>query len=656
MEIERNIDLLLSIYEKQFPDKSNVSYVQIITNILVCLYKQKKSNENPQLQENVAIEKLLKQYNPNIMILSNNDNIKIIDLCKSIDISKEPNIIGNIINYIYKKKDYFLSKQLTKYYTNNELIQFMLKMCKPKNEKIANLCSGSGGFVNNIINNYNSDINNIDCYENNEDVLLWNVLNNYFKINKVISTFKNDIVYDNCIKHDYDLILCDFPLGVRNIINANCNDRIKQLKIRGTKVEPLILQLIMTSLNKNGRACIIVPNTLLYNDSKQHVQTRDYLLNNFNVKKVVSVNLQFQHLHDYTTSILYFENTGKTESVQFTRLDYNNNIMTETEISTIPFERISDCMYNLSHNIYQNMTKVNVDNKKTVKLKDLGQFISSESIIDTMSLNGHYLVFPNYMDIKEPKNITINRNDYNLDKNSYSFITNHDILQTQVVLQKYLNYYIEQIINPSLEIFTSGKLNKLELDKLYNINIPIISVETQEAIIKYYDTNYKIIHKNIDQIYSFKSLQYQTILIYKNILTNKLKIKDICSIDCNPNTTNTIMIQRNSKTAGSVSLSNEFTQESTNIYFLNNVNNNVDNKFLYYILKNKEQELNILANYTMTTNLPRNKLEDFEINILNKEYQKIIVEECDEYESNINMLLETNKRLSLKNMIREFNL
>jgi hypothetical protein len=58
----------------------------------------------------------------------------------------------------------------------------------------------------------------------------------------------------------------------------------------------------------------------------------------------------------------------------------------------------------------------------------------------------------------------------------------------------------------------------------------------------------------------------------------------------------------------------------------------------------------------MTTNLPRNKLEDFEINILNNEYQKIIVKECDEYESNINMLLETNKKLSLKNMIKEVNL
>jgi restriction endonuclease S subunit len=116
------------------------------------------------------------------------------------------------------------------------------------------------------------------------------------------------------------------------------------------------------------------------------------------------------------------------------------------------------------------------------------------------------------------------------------------------------------------------------------------------------------------------------------------------------------MIQRNSKTAGLVSLSTQNTQESTNIYFLNNINNNIDNKFLYYILKNKEQELNILANYTMTTNLPRNKLEDFEINILNNEYQKIIVKECDEYESNINMLLETNKKLSLKNMIEEVNL
>jgi hypothetical protein len=70
---------MLSIYEKQFPDKSNVSYVQIITNVLVCIYKQCKSNKNPQLQEDVAIDKLLKQHNTNNIQLSNNDNIKMIE-------------------------------------------------------------------------------------------------------------------------------------------------------------------------------------------------------------------------------------------------------------------------------------------------------------------------------------------------------------------------------------------------------------------------------------------------------------------------------------------------------------------------------------------------------------------------------------------------
>ena len=37
--------------------------------------------------------------------------------------------------------------------------------------------------------------------------------------------------------------------------------KIKKLKLRGTKSEPLLLQLIMCSLNKNGRAVLVVPDS-----------------------------------------------------------------------------------------------------------------------------------------------------------------------------------------------------------------------------------------------------------------------------------------------------------------------------------------------------------------------------------------------------------
>jgi len=159
--------------------------------------------------------------------------------------------------------------------------------------------------------------------------------------------------------------------------------------------------------------------------------------------------------------------------------------------------------------------------------------------------------------------------------------------------------------------------------------------------------------KNLEQINMYKELQNNVINLFAYKSNNIVKLKDICCIDNKPNNVDTIMIQRNSKTAGNVSLSNKNTNESTNIYFLNNVKN-IDNKCLYYLLKNKEDELSKISRMTITVNLPRNKIEDFELNIFNENDQKIMINMINELQEKINMLLSSNKLLSSKNILKDF--
>ena len=47
-----------------------------------------------------------------------------------------------------------------------------------------------------------------------------------------------------------DVILANEPFGLKNITHAECCERIKELKIRGTKAEPLFLQLMMLLFQK----------------------------------------------------------------------------------------------------------------------------------------------------------------------------------------------------------------------------------------------------------------------------------------------------------------------------------------------------------------------------------------------------------------------
>ena len=125
--------------------------------------------------------------------------------------------------------------------------------------------------------------NEIYAYDKNENINLLFAFNN--KISYGMDIKKNiihsDIIHDNSINKKVDLIICNISLDFKNIIYANCNNIIKNLKIRGTKSEPLILQLISQLINKNGKIILYTPNSLLFSESNQHIETRKYLVNNF---------------------------------------------------------------------------------------------------------------------------------------------------------------------------------------------------------------------------------------------------------------------------------------------------------------------------------------------------------------------------------------
>jgi restriction endonuclease S subunit len=134
---------------------------------------------------------------------------------------------------------------------------------------------------------------------------------------------------------------------------------------------------------------------------------------------------------------------------------------------------------------------------------------------------------------------------------------------------------------------------------------------------------------------------------------DKIKIKDICNIDSKPSKVNTIMIQRNSNAVGTVSLSTEDSIETTNIYYLNNIKKDFNEKCLYHILKNNEEQFFKLANLTSTVNLNRTNLENFEIQIYTEDVQEKIVTQCDLYDRICNDLSEMNSTIMIKNIVNE---
>lgn len=554
-------------------------------------------------ETNNYFKNYIKNYNNYKQELTNLENLSEISqfIFENIDTID----MYEIIDKLNEKKSF--NQIISNHFTNYQVIQFMLEIAKPKDEKILDLCSGSSGFSYYMIKNkYISNLNKVVNIENDDKMIeiakMSLYLNSDIKpdinIKPEINIIKGDILHDNLINDFYDLIFCDFPSKIRNIIHANCCNKIKNLKIRGTKSEPLILQLIMTSLNKNGRAIIIVPNSLLFNDSAQHIETRKYLVNNFNVKKIISIDFQLN------SSIIYFERKGSTNSIEFTKIFMKDNIIIEEKILDIKKEEFEKKDYNLYSDKYTNNLKINLPINK--KIKDVMDY--SESVYKTKDIN--------------------------------------------ICSQEYFDNYFNEIIQPNIQLYTKGKLKKIDYEELNKVDILVPSLNIQNIINNYFRINNELVKKNNEIIESYENLKYIQIKLLDNKANiSKEKLVNLCTIELSTDKKDTITIQKNSNNAGKVLLS-EGENENSNIYFLNNVIG-IDNLFLYHILKYNEDNLNKLAKLTVTISLNRNNLENFEIPMIEEKLQKDIIKEINSFEEKIEELKKVNNIILSKKIIQD---
>ena len=645
----------------------NISTKEIIINTLFQLFVVKfytlqlvsssvKEDYSTTFSTNNCYMNLIKdKFNYIIYKIDEDDYSELHNILIACKNSTFENPLNEIISYFMNNKELNTHyKNISDYISNTLVTEYMIKLANPKLEKIANLCSGTGTLFINAANHFKSSnqqlnlLKNMYGFEIDDEVKLWSLLNTYISTNLMLTEnlLTADVLHDNIFNESYDLIISDFPVGIRNIIHANCCNKIKSLKIRGTKSEPLILQLIMNIMNKNGRAILNVPDNLLYNESKQHIETRRYLTENFSINKIVSVDRHLQTIKGNKTSIMYLERKGKTNEICFSKISLKEDKIVEKKLMTIKQDLIQKNNYILWNEKYLDVdeNKVSIN---SLKLSELVDIIYEDDINDkiTQALSYNYLIFPNY--INDTKKVHIDFGELKLKKDTFTLF----VKDQTICSQKYLNYYISQTIQKNILLYTSGKLNKIDLDKLNEMKIKIPSMKTQITIVNYFDLNNNLIKANEEQIVRYNELKEKLINLF-NDKFDKIKIKDICDIESKPNKINTIMIQRNSNAVGTVSLSNEDSIETTNIYYLNNIKN-YNEKCLYHVLKNNEQQFFKLANLTSTINLNRTNLENFEIQVYNDEVQEKIVTQCDLYDRVCNDLTEMNSTIMIKNIVNE---
>lgn len=549
--MEENFIFIISGMRKESGFKNSI-YLQI--TIIYFLYTQ--------FINNISIDSIYKNY---LNFLEENklyDNNLIKDDIEKLyyTLIKDDKLIKNIkekyiIDIIY---DYYRNhKKLKQYIKEFDLFYIDIKTTKIINsiisnnnyKNVCNIFSTTGNLIFNIYNDFSVfDLYGLDpkinmiCYYN---FLIYN--NN--KINNInINT--SDILTDNKINMKYDLILGEIPNNIKNLIYTKCNSKIKSLKIRGTKSEPIVFQFISQILNKNGKAVVITTNSFLFGDSNQHVLTRKYLLENFNIK-IIDLNNK--------KSIIILDKTNLMNEILF-EISENN------EIITIPNNEIINKNYSF---YYYNYLKIdNKNDEPSIKVKDIVYVYDSK--------------YKNY-DQNQDYIYSFKYNQFNIDKPiksyEYIFVTkNNDLYK-----QDFINIYLKDIFEKNIKKIVKGKMKKLDIDIIKNIDIIIPSQEIQSNIIDYKNNSKKLKIINDHQINILNNIKNN--IIEKHIDNyDKIELYKICNITHATTNKNTIYIHKNTSMAGYIDLTNCNNEDNTNKYYINNIDKQYHQDYLYNIL------------------------------------------------------------------------
>jgi restriction endonuclease S subunit len=422
------------------------------------------------------------------------------------------------------------------YFTDRSVCEYMTELCKPHfkrhgvPESVCDPAMGTGGFLTAFIKyfkNHHAE-NPIDWSVQQKEIHGCDTdpkvaavarINLFMETGGIRSTnlLTHDSLYGDLTQTGYDIILANMPFGINGIEYTECCERVKALKICGTASEPLFLQLMMVSLNLGGRCAVVVPDGMLVNSSSCHNDTRKYLLDNFELKRVIKMNrgrkgkAKFFMNTSIQTSILFFEKTGKpTEVVEFWEVvkDEKGEI-TETMVVSLPSAMIKgdvSCSLDMRRYLESEKPGANPAGFPIVKLSDVCSYMNGKTLSSTEKVqDGEYDVMGGGMDYigktnkynRDGETISISKSGasagfvvYHNKKywagDCLTLVTNDDTRMTT----RYL-YYFMKLNNHLITSKTSGStIPHCKWDDINGIPIQLPPLPIQEEIVATLDRIY----------------------------------------------------------------------------------------------------------------------------------------------------------------------
>lgn len=633
-------------------------------------------------------------------------------------------------------------RDLGQYFTHRKVIRFMVELCAPrvingKVETILDPAMGTGGFLTMATKYLNenyakqnpgkkinweknqANIIGFDISESVQSLAYINLLlenGNLFNNIKVHDTLHKDLVLDDVHLELVDIILANMPFGLKNIVHADCCSRIVDLKIRGTKAEPLFLQLMMISLKAGGRCAVVVPDGVLFNDAKLHVETRKYLIEKLNLKKIISLEGDFFMNTGVKSSILYFVNDGTTVETEFSKIKLVNDAIVEESIKKVKKDALVKTGYSLFVNKFLESKERKLEGMDYKKLGDICEvlngyafkstdyttnensdikIITIKNVDDNVSLNNCELIKSN----EKYSKYIVKKNDIliSLTGNIKIGIYNHEeiaYLNQRVIklynfdndiTKKYVYYFMKYNCVSRLQNNAKGSIqSNISSAEVMDIEIPIPSLELQQQIVDILDADFAIINANKKLIEMYETRKKN--IIFAGTLNVSLKLlSDICS------TSQGTYITPEMKTAtgnipvyGGGDISSYIDKHNrendiviakdgvslncvrfvTDKFFLNHhgwtlniiPSSNVSKKYLYYILHANQHKIYSLAAGSAQKGINQKNFYSIEIPIPTPEIQSQIVAQCESIDAliaNLTREIETIESSKVLNKMLE---
>ena len=432
-------------------------------------------------------------------------------------------------------KWYNLLYDKLKYNKSNLNLQFLnhITGCE-KSERIFTLCAvnmimKTGQYMKSL---YCGDSIFDDCNkdENNNNINIFNKSYDYICINPPFSISWNfDNKKINCEKN-----LDNFPLFVG-----------------GKNSEWLFMILTLQKLKINGKAAVIVPeNNHLYETSGNYHILRELIVRYCEIHKIIRCESGTFTSTSAPTVIIYFTKKNNIEDVLSYNLkkgyDFSSNIDFENDTKTKSVSKYADIKsYVLDKNI------LNTNSLSFYDFKDFKDIIKPNKTIDFKELekNNFSFMLNDYInkddlqiklnddniEYKKLEEIVIygkksNRNaDFGKDKGLYNFYcssekvkkcdiadyneeyiiigdggvanvkidnkfscSNHNFIfkskNENEIINKYIYYYLKFNKRILQEFYTGMMIKNINKNDLNKINIPMISIEKQNYIIKYIES------------------------------------------------------------------------------------------------------------------------------------------------------------------------